>query len=399
MVIGEILEPLYQASGDWEKLAGVLEALLAHLTDAASRLAMYYRLGELQEERLIALDGALDVYVRAVKEYPTDEKTLEEVERLAGSTDGGWENLANAYADVLGLHTEKAVQAAIGKRLARVFEEDLGDVQKAEETYRYVLSVEALDVEALTNLDRIYSSTEQFPELAQVLEQRIKAPTEPYELVELHNRLGQIYEERLNEPDHAIRVFRRVFDELDKTHELSIFALERIYGAKGAWTDLKVVLDRELENAGGDTQEADIRAKTAHLLSGHLNDIPGALETWKRVLELRGEDHEALAALADLYERVEQWAELCDVLERHYDIAADDVARVDVLLRRAKLFSERLGRDDSALDDYNRVLDIDYANTHALYAISEIWRRRNDPQEIVTSLHQTVDRAAAALPA
>ena len=104
-------------------------------------------------------------------------------------------------------------------------------------------------------------------------------------------------------------------------------------------------------------------------------------------------------ALANLYERVEQWAELCDVLERHYDIAPDDHERVEVLLRRAKLFNERLGRDDSALDDYNRVLDIDYANVEALYAIADIWRRRNDPQEIVTALHQTVDRAAAALPA
>jgi golgin subfamily B member 1 len=399
MEIGEILEPLYQASGDWEKLSGVLEAELTHLTEPEARLAMYYRLGELQEERLVSSDGALQVYVRAVKEYPADEKTLDEVERLAGVTDGGWEHLANAYADVLGVHTDKAVQTAIGKRLARVFEEDLGDVQKSEETYRYVLSVEALDVEALTNLDRIYSSLEQHPELAQTLEQRIKATTEPFELIELHNRLGQIYEERLNEPDHAIRIHRRVFDELERTNDLSILALERIYTQKGAWTDLKVVLDRELENASGDTAEADIRAKIAHLLSDHLSDIPGAVETWKRVLELRGEDHEALGAMADLYERVGQWAELCDVLERHYDIAADDQARVEVLLRRAKLFSERLNRDDSALDDYTRVLDIDYANTHALYAISEIWRRRADPQEIVASLHQTVDRAAAALPA
>ena len=136
----------------------------------------------------------------------------------------------------------------------------------------------------------------------------------------------------------------------------------------------------------------------AHLHADRLNDIPAAVETWKRVLELRGEDQEALAALANLYERVGQWAELCDVLERHYDIAPDDQERVDVLLRRAKLFNERLGRDDSALDDYSRVLDIDYANVEALYAIADIWRRRNDPQELVTALHQTVDRAAAAAP-
>lgn len=399
MEIGEILEPLYQSSGDWEKLAGVLEAELAHLAAASDRLAMFYRLGELQEERLVAQDGALNVYVRAVKEYPTDEKTLEELERLAGTVDGGWESVANAYADVLGAHADKAVQTAIGKKLARVFEEELGDVQKAEETYRYVLSVEALDAEALANLDRIYTSLEQYVELAQTLEQRVLVPAEPFELVELYGRLGQVYEERLAQPDHAIRAFRKIFDELELTNDQAITALERIYHAKGAWTDLKVVLERELENAGGDTAEADIRAKMAHLLANQLADIPASVETWKRVLELRGEDPEALGALADLYERVGQWGELAEVLERHYDIATEDTARVDVLLRRAKLFNDRLSRDDAALDDYNRVLDIDYANTQALYAIADIWRRRNDPQEIVTALHQTVDRAAAALPA
>jgi tetratricopeptide (TPR) repeat protein len=397
--IGEILQPLYEASGEWDKLAGVFEAQLAHLTEPEQRLAMYYRIAELNEERLVALDGALGAYLRALKEYPADEKTLEEVERLGGATDGGWEMLANAYADVLGAHADKAVQTSIGKRLARVFEEELADVQRAEETYQYVLGVEQLDVDALNNLDRIYSAQEKWPELAQTLEQRVLAPAEPFELIELYGRLGQVYEERLADYDKAIVAFRRIFDDLEKTNEAAIAALERIYGHKGAWTDLKVVLERELENASGDSAEADIRAKMAYLFADRLNDVAGAVETWKRVLELRGEDPEALAALANLYERQSQWAELCDVLERHYDIAPDDQERVAVLLRRAKLFIEHLGRDDSALDDYNRVLDIDYANVEALYAIADIWRRRNDSQELVTALHQTVDRAAAVLPA
>lgn len=400
MEIGEILEPLYQASGEWDRLAGVLEALLAHLKEPADRLAMYYRIAELQEDKLVALDGALNVYVRAIREYPSDEKTLEEIERLARSVDGGWDVVANAYADVLNVHQEnKPVETSIGKRLARVFEEELGDVERAKETYVYVLSIEARDVDALTNLDRIYTALESYPELAQTLEQRVLAPAEPYELIELYSRLGQVYEERLGKPDDAIRAFRKIFDELEQTNEVAITSLERIYGQKGAWTDLKVVLERELQNANGDAEEADIRAKMAHLLAGQLNDVNGAVETWRRVLELRGEDPEALAALSDLYERMSQWAELCDVLERHFDIASEDYARVEVLLRRARIFSEKLGRDDSALDDYNRALDIDYANTTALYAISDIQRRKNEPQAIVDSLHQTVDRAGASLPA
>lgn len=397
--IGEILEPLYQAAAEWEKLSGVLEAELSHLTVEADRLAMYYRLAELHEERLISLDGALTIYVRALKEYPRDEKTLEEVERFGGSVDGGWETLANAYADVLGLHADKDVQTSAGKRLARVFEHELGDVAKAEETYRYVLGIEPLEAEALSHLDRIYTFLEQYPELASVLEQRVRATEERGELVDLYLRLGQTYEERLAQLDDAIRAFRRIFDELETVNEQAIGALERIYTSKGAWTNLKVVLDRELENAMGDSQEADIRSKIAHLLADRLNDVQGAVETWKRVLDLRGEDPEALGALSNLYERVGQWAELCDVLERHYDIATDDASRVAVLLRRAKLFHEQLGRDDSALEDYNRVLDIDYANLEALYAIAAIWRNRNDPQEIVGALHQTVDRAREVLPA
>jgi len=44
-----------------------------------------------------------NVHVRAIKEGPLDERTSEEIERLASMLDGGWEPLANAYADVLAL--------------------------------------------------------------------------------------------------------------------------------------------------------------------------------------------------------------------------------------------------------------------------------------------------------
>src|SRR5262249_54075750 len=172
------------------------EAQLAHLESSADRLAMHYRIAELAEEKLLDVPQAMDVYTRAIKEEPLDEKTGEEVERLAGLVDGGWEKLANAYADVLGMHEDANVQRIIGARLARAFEEELGDITKAEETYRYVLGVQPLDPSALANLDRIYTSLEQWADLAQVLEQRVKASTEPHELVEFYARPGATNRER-----------------------------------------------------------------------------------------------------------------------------------------------------------------------------------------------------------
>ncbi len=406
--IGEILEPLYRAGGDWEKLSKVYEAQLTHtpaekaegsegVGGQEDRLAAYYRIAELHEDKLVDAAGALDVYVRALKEYPLDERSGDDVARLAAVVDGGWDHLANAYADIVSVHEAPEVQRTIGKRLARVFEDELGDITKAEETYKYVLSVEPLDVDALSNLDRIYLSLESWSELAAILEQRIKAGAEAIELVELHARLGEIYETRIVDNANAIRVFRRIFDELDKTHEAAIAALGRIYVALESWPELLVVHERELENASGDAAEADIRAKIGHLLFDRLAQPERAIETWKAVLDLRGEDAEALGALANLYEQQGQWRELIDVLERQNEAETEDDKRVNILSRKARMFTEKLQQDALALEDWNRVLDFDFANLGALRAIAAIRRRAGDPTELVNALHQMVDRAAAML--
>ncbi len=404
--IAEILEPLYRQMGEWQKLVGVHEAQLAHIPTEAQegvvsgqeeRLAAYYRIAELHEEKLLDLAATLGVYIRALKEYPLDEKSGEEAPRLAATVDGGWDTLANAYADILGLHTDTNVQRTLGKRLAKTFEDELGDITKAEETYKYVLGVEPLDVEALANLDRIYLSIESWPELAQILEQRVKAHTDTLELVELYARLGEIYEEKLVQTSDAIRAFRRIFDDLDKAHEGAIAALGRIYESQQNWPELNKVYERELENASGDVAEAEIRAKIAHLAAEKLGEPQRAIDTWKVVLDLRGEDPEALAALANLYDGQGMHRELVEILEREFEIAATDDDRVNILTRRARIFSDKLQKDDTALDDWNRVLDIDYANLAALRSIAAIRRRQGDAAELVGALHQIVDRAAQLL--
>ena len=407
--IAEILEPLYRQSSEWEKLSRVYEAQLAHvppvkpedggLGGEEDRLQAYYRIAELHEERLGDPVQTLATYIRALKEYPLDEKSGEEAPRLANGIDQGFDTLANAYADIVSLHADPGVQKVIGRRLARTYEEQLGDVVRAEQTYTYVLSVDAQDTEALANLDRIYAASENWQALAQILEMRVKAPAEEVELVDFYARLGDVYETHLADIPSATSSYRKIFDGLDRTHEGAILALARIYEGQSDWIRLNEVHERELENASGDVAEAEIRAKLAHLAAERLGEPLRAIDGWKVVLDLRGEDPEALAALSDLYQGQNAWRELVDVLERQFDIAAEDDDRVNILTRRARVFTDQMGRDDLALENWSRVLDIGYANLAALRAMAAIRRRQNDPNELVSALHQTVDRAAAMLDA
>lgn len=475
--IAEILEPIYQAAAEWEKLPKLREGQLAKTSDRDERVSLLHRMAEEAEEKLIDVEAAFSCYLRALHEAPLNEQTVDELHRLASAVDDGWQSLAKGYSDVMSkAGISREVTSVTGQRLAAVYEEELGDIAKAESTYRRVLSVVPTDLVALQNLDRVYSAEEQWAELARVLEVRAKAVEDTFEKVELYLRLGHTYEERLapaggprvsaralvtsadsliddiaeiedeklepslddllpvsdsdappddsdvidagemtelieslppeaaddneegydrNQLENAVVAYRVVFDELQKDNEDAIESLARIYELTEQWSQLDGVYQRELDIAGGDAAEADVRAKRAHLAADRLGNVSAAVEGWKRVLDLRGEDPEALRALAHLYEAQSQWSELTDVLERHFDIADSDDDRIHVLTTRARLFDEQLNRDDEALETYRRVLDIDYSNAVALRAIASIWRRRKNIDELVAALNNLVESGAA----
>src|SRR4029079_2159005 len=95
---------------------------------------------------------------RALMEDPTHDHSASEVERLAGVS-SGYEVLADTYAQIIEQQTSanKEVAVTLGKRLARVYEDELADVARAEEAYRYVIALDDRDEDVLSALDRIYS--------------------------------------------------------------------------------------------------------------------------------------------------------------------------------------------------------------------------------------------------
>src|SRR6185369_4981554 len=161
------------------------EAQLSEFTDPEPRLEMFQRIASDYEERLSDATQAFGVYARALNEQPLNERVTDELERLATSFEGGWEELANTYADVMSVDgAAPNVQAQMGRRLARVFEEELADIEKAEEAYRYVLTVSPGEPFALDNLDRIYLGLERWAELAAVLEQRAATAEDQHRRIE-----------------------------------------------------------------------------------------------------------------------------------------------------------------------------------------------------------------------
>ncbi len=171
--------------------------------------------------------------------------------------------------------------------------------------------------------------------------------------------------------DDAVRAYRAIFDKLEPTNEAAISALGRIYEQSEAYSELNTVYVRELDNAVGDVQEAEIRAKMAHLAAERLGNVEGAIDGWKRVLDLRGEDPRRSGRWRVCTSGRASGPSSLTCSNATSTSPRSDEDRVTVLTRRARLFSEQLNRDDEALETWQRVLDIDFSNVAALRATAQ----------------------------
>ncbi|MBO6939656.1 MAG: tetratricopeptide repeat protein [Deltaproteobacteria bacterium] len=394
--VGEILEPLYRMQEAWDRLLNVHEVQLNYQPDAYERVSMMHRIAEIAEERAMDHERAFVWMQRALLEDPTHDHTLGEVERLGQMLDG-WPQLASTYADAAQGATEPQVRADIGKRLARVYEEEIGDIAKAEEAHRFVLGATPHDEQSLESLDRIYAENGAHEALATVLRRRIEGGDIPADQVDWSFRLGRILADDLQRTDEAIAVYQKVLADLEPEHAESIKALQDIYTRKEDWPNLLAAFEKELDVVFGDSNRADVLAKMARLSSDHLGDTEKAIDLWKQVLDLRGEDPESLNALGKIYADQERWADLVEILEREASIAETDEMRVAVYGDLGRIWYEKLERSRSALDSWENALSIDPANTVALFNIAEIYRAGRQWTELADTLHRIIEVGAATL--
>ncbi len=396
MAIGEVLEPLYRMQGNWNQLLNVQEVQVEQQRDPIERVVMMHRLAEIAEDKADDHGRAFEWMQKALLEDPSHDHSIGEAERLSAIVDG-WTQLATTYANGIQHTGDPLNKAELGRRLAKVYEEQLQDMERAEETYRFVLGVDDHDANALAALDRIYTEHGAYRALAQVLRKRIDGSNNSSELVDLHFRLGTVLDHRLGRTEEAIDVFNKLLDDQDSEHAETIQALEGIYANLERWPELFATFEKELSIALGDSQQADVFARMAKLSSNRLCDSEKAIGLWQRVLDLRGEDPEALNALGDIYAAQGNWRDLVDVLEREAAVAEDDAFRVQVYSDLARVWYEKLERERNAIENWERVLDIDPGNTYALFSIAEIHREVGQSRERADTLQRIIDVGAATL--
>jgi len=286
---------------------------------------------------------------------PLLEKTEREQETL------------EALARMSELEPEEALKRELLGKVARLAER-LGNQERAAAAWQARIGSDTEDVEALDALIQTAAEAEDWSQLVQLLEQRIKAPAAAERRRDDLVRLAAVHAERLADLPAAIEVWRRVQSGFGEDTE-TVAALTELLARAERWEELAETLgqaaDRQI------TRFTDLQTRLGDAFLRRLDRPESAVERYRSALQvdpvnaaaregLRAtvEDERcrgaAIEALSEAYAITGEWENTLALLEPRLQLEESPTVRAELLIEAAELHEDR-GEDlQAALACYTR---------------------------------------------
>jgi tetratricopeptide (TPR) repeat protein len=249
-------------------------------------------------------------------------------------------------------------KTALATEIARLAEAG-ANAQKAIDQYKTILRHDPANIEARKSLKRLYTQTEGWNALIELLRQdleRAKGEDKSVRLDVLREIAG-VYRDRIKSDTALVTVLTQVV-QLDPDDIGALRELVRVYEVLGRHRDLLQQQAALAAHLPPGEEKAEILRSVARRWLEQFSNVQNATEAFESLLSASPGDEEAIAKLKELYQKRRAWAPLFTLFEKQA-LAAEGDARLSLLFEMAKLAAERLDRGADAIKIYKTILDED----------------------------------------
>jgi tetratricopeptide (TPR) repeat protein len=407
----ESIARVHRRTGAHRDLALVMRRQVSAEPNVPAQVNLLFELGHLAEETLSDKALAAQTYREVLERRPDNAnaikllgKVLTEMER--------WPELAQ--------HIEREIQLADARnsveeasdlrvRLGRLKFTRLDDPRGALDLYQAVLARRAghagavgaleemarsespLRGAAASALEPVFAGVGDHLKQVQMLEARASVEPVLQERVALLRRIAETYAGPMENAElafvYAVRALQELPDEL-RSLELCLSLVE----PAGTAEELVEVLAGVAPKAG-DAARAELYRALARL-QARMGEDNEALAAWRKVMEVRPTDEEALESVGRLLTSEGKPAELLEVLRRQLAMAEDPARRGAVLFQIGVLQEDQLKDNLGALATFRRLLELRPDDAAALARMESLCQK----QERWPELADVLARRIALLP-
>ncbi len=383
----EVLEPLYEADRNWEKVVALAEVRLGITSGHPEQAALLETIAERCERDLGDATRALDAMARALRLRPDEPRLADEVERL-GEAAGAPRSAAETFEQVLdgsGADMSPDAKVAMGLRTARLWDK-LGETDRAEARYLYVLDNDGENGDALEALDRIYRGRGAHAELAGVLERRAGIEYDVAQKKRLYAEAAELHERALGDVPGAIAGWRKVLD-VDDGDARALDELARLHEKEGHFAELVQLLAQKVrveEDAGA---QVGLKSRIAAIWAEKIGDLDRAVDAYRDLLDHAPDSRAALDALEELERRRGDWTAVQEVLVRQLQAVGAGPQQIPVYKKLVALAVDKHDSPDDAIGYLHEILQLapeePEANARLLQLLDKT-ERYNDLIDVLT---------------
>ena len=383
--VADILAPLYEQAGEWEKQIWLAEKLVGSETDVAERSQLYGQIARLYEERGHAPQSSMAAWRRALCTDPTDDHARGELLRIASEL-GDWDGLVEAFEEAVETTVDNAVKASLLAQIAETHDQRRGDPRASIAAYERLIQVDTDDIAPLAQLESLLTMVGDWQGLVGLYKRKVERAYDPVERAELWRRAGSVLDDLLSDAEGAIRAYNSAIEEVSDD-EIALAALDDLYQRGESYQALADILRRRVDLLTDPVERLDVNLRLGATLAERLSRAREAIDAYERALEDEPSSLAALVPLSGLYESESMWAELLDSLRRQLDLVKEQrPVRLGLLYRIGQVLDERLSEADDAIESYRQVLELD--GTHepaikALFRLGEQVEYRTRVEEIL----------------
>ena len=292
--------------------------------------AMWRVVAKLSREVLDDQAQAVSFWEKVLELVPDNEEAIDALEELYAEL-ARWEDLLGILERKEDAATDDEDRIRLAFKRSELLVEHLDRLDDAAQSYRAVLDVNPVNIDAIRGLKRIHERKEAWPELAATLQRELDLVVEerPVILVEL----GDVHLNRLNDFESAIDFYSRLIDEYEdnivaidrlenllgiEEHRARVARLlEPVYRRSESWDSLCEILEIRLEELTDPLDRVALLWELFELRRERLEDNQAAFDTVVRVFEASRLDERAWEELEALAEELGAWQQVAELYGAH----------------------------------------------------------------------------------
>ncbi|HEX2677747.1 MAG TPA: tetratricopeptide repeat protein, partial [Polyangiales bacterium] len=329
-------------------------------------------------------DGAISRYKKALdanRNTVAAADALRSIYARRGDAHGAIEMLLHAIEMSEGENKRAQLFAELGA----LYHERIEDDERAEEAFNTALGLDATCTIAQVGMGRIAFSKGDHERAAEFLGAALGRLDElpKDKAAEVCLQAGESFS-AMEQSEKALDAFKRARDFMPDdlaVNERHAAMVKESGDAKSAERLYERIFSKFEADLDVSEKCRVLRAwADAQLDAKHVKQ---AIDTWKRVLELKVDDSEALAGLTRAYEESRNFSEVINLLQLRSRRATDPEQRFELLVRTGDVFLEKVRDRDAAAQTYVMALDLQPDNRNLLTKLMGVYSDAQDWSRLI----------------